>query len=89
MSDYRIYAGVAFVPIPIVCEQHPCYDWTNVKEGQTILPSSVEKIMIGEGMVTERGLICPICYKVARPATAEELQELEKLASPQDTGAQP
>ena len=41
---------------PVVCEDHPGFG----------------RITVGSGMVSERGLICPMCYKPARLATSEE-----------------
>ena len=73
MTDNPIknFNGVLYAMQPIVCERHPCYDYENAVPGQVLYPE-YKKVTIDQGMVTQRGLICPMCYAPARYATVEE-----------------
>jgi hypothetical protein len=69
------YAGITYVPDAIVCEQHPFYN--EAKIGFAMSPTYGKAIISG-GMISPRGLVCPICYRVARYATPEEVAELHQ-----------
>jgi len=62
MDDTRFenHSGVIYAMRPIVCEQHRMPD------------GSIRKVIVGGGMMSERGLICPICYATARYASDKE-----------------
>lgn len=53
-----IHGGVAYFNRPVFCHQHG-------PRGSALLDSC---------LVSERGLVCPMCYKPVRVATPEEVQ---------------
>jgi hypothetical protein len=67
MNIITNHGGVFYYNAPVVCESH---------EGE---PGGV---IVESGMVSlERGLVCPLCYAVARPATPSEAETYVALSS--------
>lgn len=89
-----VHGDVVFIENDVVCLNHQGMEPEDYEDKEFISPLDPSKtvfirqsrdygpVTIGGGMISERGLICPICYRPARLATAEESERLEKSHEP-------